>query len=282
MPLIRSPQGCIHLKSNKSHCSSTAATSVSAHGKPWDGLREPLCYLTVIGLCMSFTSYVTANPGEVASGLAPLWQQAIVRLEVPVTRQENGFTRHFIEHCSATVVTPGPRPILLSAWHCFDGFSAIGPPAVAYMRANDKSELQLIKTGGSMLEDWALLTPLRAFTHSGWIPIATQGPHHDTQLVSAGYAKTSPVAGSREMASEQRQLALDPSCQVIQNANTPPAASSCVAKKGASGGPILGRTASGSYRIYGVISAGDETSVSYFYPSHLLLGTVRELGSSAR
>ena len=280
MPNIRSLRGYIRVKPNNSCCSSTASNLVRALGRLWHAGREPLCYLTVIGLCLSFTSHVTADPRKVTSGVAPQWQRAIVRLEVPVTREENGYTRHFIEHCSATVVTPGPRPILLSAWHCFDGFSNIGPPAVAYTGSNDKSQIQLIQTGGSMSEDWALLTPLRALTHSGWIPIADQGIHHDTQLVAAGYTKTSELAGAQETTFEHRQLALDPNCRVIQNAGTSATASSCIAKKGASGGPILGRTASGSYRIYGVISAGDETSVSYFYPSHLLLGTVRALGSA--
>jgi hypothetical protein len=130
-----------------------------------------------------------------------------------------------------------------------------------------------------MSEDWALLTTQEAIPNAVWIPVSPDGGHQDMRLVAAGFTRADEPPGATTPTTGDRLLALHDGCRLIEAANIPQL-SSCVARKGASGGPILSRTDSGSYRLYGIISAGDGESVSYFYPSHSLLGRISELSSS--
>ena len=183
--------------------------------------------------------------------------------------------RHFTEHCTAVAITPGPNSLFVSAWHCFDDYrSTIMPIQLIDPRSAKRVQMKLLDTGGSMQEDWALLTPDSPFTIDTWIPISTT-PHHIGQpLIAAGFAPQPNQSGDEAV---ERYLLADAACSVIDGSAHPPA-SDCVAKKGASGGAMIALTDSGSARLQGIISAGDGQAVSYFYPAPLLihrLGKVR-------
>lgn len=200
------------------------------------------------------------------------WQRALFPLSIPVTRLTEGRMRQFTEHCTAVAVTPGPNSIFVSAWHCFEDYrSTIMPIQLLNPHSVTPVPMKLLETGGSMQEDWALLTPVSPLTVDTWIPISTT-PHHIGQpLIAAGFT---PQQNQSTDDTADRYLLADITCSVI-DASTHPPASDCVAKKGASGGAMIALTDSGSARLQGIISAGDGEAVSYFYPAPSL---IRRLG----
>ena len=196
------------------------------------------------------------------------WQRALFPLRIPVTRLIEGRMRHFTEHCTAVAVTPGPNSLLVSAWHCFEDYrSTITPIQLIDPDTATPVPLKLLETGGSMQEDWALLTTDPPLSIDSWIPISTT-PHQLGQpLIAAGFAPRPDQSGEDAV---ERYLLADIACSVIDATAHPPA-SDCVAKKGASGGAMIALTDSGSARLQGIISAGDGEAVSYFYPAPLLI-----------
>ena len=202
------------------------------------------------------------------------WQRALFPLRIPVTRLVEGRMRHFTEHCTAVAITPGPKSLFVSAWHCFEDYrSTITPIQLIDPDTSTPVPIKLLETGGSMQEDWALLTPDSPLYVDNWIPISTT-PHHVGQpLTAAGFAPQPDPSGDDVV---ERYLLADIACSVI-DASTHPPASDCVAKKGASGGAVIALTESGSARLQGIISAGDGEAVSYFYPAPSLIRRLSRL-----
>lgn len=202
------------------------------------------------------------------------WQRALFPLRIPVTRLTASRMRHFTEHCTAVAITPGPNSLFVSAWHCFDDYrSTITPIQLIDPRSAKTVHMKLLETGGSMQEDWALLTPDSPITIDTWIPISTT-PHRIGQpLIAAGFTPQPSQSGDEAV---ERYLLADVACSVIDGSTHPPA-SDCVAKKGASGGAMIALTDSGSARLQGIISAGDGETVSYFYPAPLLIRRLQKL-----
>ena len=229
---------------------------------------------------LALSQPLTADPRLVPDPQALYWHSAMVRLEVPVIRSEGGRMRHFTEHCSATVITPGPNTLLLSAWHCFEDYAATQGPIQLFAQHSPDTPLpaRLVVSGGSMSADWAVLTPLTDTVIGAWIPLSPDPAQRGTRVIAAGFAPTTDSGRTNTHAEtpSSRGLMYDPDCLVMA-ANTRPARSDCVAKKGASGGAILRRTASGSVRVVGVISAGDGASVSYFHPTEALITRIHSL-----
>jgi hypothetical protein len=221
-----------------------------------------------------------ADPRLVADPQALYWHSAMVRLEVPVIRSEEGRIRHFTEHCSATVITPGPNTLLLSAWHCFEDYAATQGPIQLFAQHSPNIPLpvRLIVSGGSMSADWAVLTPLTDTAIGAWIPLSLDAAQRGSRVLATGFAPEtdSDKTEAHTETPSSRRLMYDPDC-FVTTVTSRPARSDCVAKKGASGGAILGRTASGSVRVVGVISAGDGVSVSYFHPTDGLVARIRSL-----
>jgi hypothetical protein len=239
-------------------------------------LAQLLRALTVLILSPS----LSADPRLTSDPQAPYWRSAMVRIEVPVIRSVAGRMRHFTEHCSATAITPGPDMLLLSAWHCFEDYAATQGPIQLFAPHSPSNPLpaRLIISGGSMSEDWAILTPLSNTVIGAWIPLSPAPAQRGTRVIAAGFAPTTD-SGETERPPEapsSRALMYDPDC-LVTSATSRPARSDCFARKGASGGAILRRTASGSVRVVGVISAGDGESVSYFHPTDSLASRIRSL-----
>ena len=223
-------------------------------------------------LCSATMTAPAADPRTPLPEHVGGWQRALFPLRIPVTRLTEGRMRHFTEHCTTVAITPGPNSLFVSAWHCFDDYrSTITPIQLIDPRSAEPVHMKLLETGGSMQEDWALLTPDSPFTIDTWIPISTT-PHHIGQpSIAAGFAPQPDQSADEAV---ERYLLADAACSVIDGSTHPPA-SDCVARKGASGGAIIALTDSGSARLQGIISAGDGEAVSYFYPAPLL---VRRLG----
>ncbi len=201
------------------------------------------------------------------------WTRAIVKIEVPIVRSVNGYPRHFLERCSGTIVSPGPFPLVISAWHCFEGYNPLPSPAILRTETGPAA-LDLVATGGSMDADWALLRSTSQWWPNTWIPVSRDRVLTGSRVSAAGFSRSSEASALELDDGREHTLTVDADCRIIQ-AGSNPFASSCVIQKGASGGPIVGRTQSGSLRLYGIISAGDGTAVSYFYPADLLSPLIR-------
>jgi hypothetical protein len=214
------------------------------------------------------------DPRELIRPHADPWHSALGHLEVPVTRVEDGYPKHYIEHCTAVAVTPGPNPLVLSAWHCLDGYQSLLKPIQLRMSGlSSPTPVQLLATGGSMEQDWAVLQPTAPIAGTSWIPLSTQPLSHDIAVLAAGFTEYTTPLDENPI---PRSLVTHRACR-ITNSNQIPVASDCVAKQGASGGAILRRTQTGSLRLIGIISAGDGESVSLFYPSLPLLPQLSRL-----
>jgi len=200
------------------------------------------------------------------------WTRAIVKIQVPIVKRIEGYPRHFLERCSATIVSPGPKPLLISAWHCFDGHEALGSPATL-LTDSGPIALELLASGGSMKQDWAVLRVTVGWVPDTWIPIARERAKQGSRISAAGFSRFSEADFNPTANHEDRSLIIDPDCRVTAM-GSPPLASSCVIQRGASGGAILGRTQSGGLRVFGIISAGDSETVSYFYPTDLISSRV--------
>ena len=224
----------------------------------------------LVAICgFSFAALIArADNAALLEQQREVWTQAIVKIEVPIVRSIDGYPHHFIERCSATVISPGPNALLISAWHCFDGLDLLATSATV-ITDDGPMALELLASGGSMLEDWALLRTRSNWMPSAWIPVSRTPTDRGTRVSAAGFAGPSESERAPADNIPQRTLLIDTDCRVTETGSLP-VATNCVVRQGASGGAILGRTPSGSYRVFGVISSGDGESVSYFYPADLL------------
>ena len=239
----------------------------------------PLLWAGITATC--FLLHTTMSPANTGpdprvklSTLTHNWLNSIGHLEVPVTRYENGLLRHFTEHCTAIVVSPGPTPLIVTAWHCLDGYQSLIEPIRLTLPGDPPVAVQVVASGGSMEQDWAILKAMQPIAGRYWIPISQKPLKAGAKISAVGFGPllTDPVSVANR--DQRRELLADESCRVV-DATFTKATSTCVARQGASGGAILSRTASGSVRVAGIISAGDGHSVSLFYPTWFLLPRIR-------
>ena len=204
------------------------------------------------------------------------WQRALFPLRIPVTRLIDGRMRHFTEHCTAVIVSPGPSPLIVTAWHCLDGYQSLLEPIRLTLPGDPPVAVQVVASGGSMEQDWAILKAMQPIAGRYWIPISQRPLKAGAKISAVGFGTllTDPVSVANR--DHRRELLADESCRVV-DATFTKATSTCVARQGASGGAILSRTASGSVRVAGIISAGDGHSISLFYPTWFLLQRIRTL-----
>jgi hypothetical protein len=160
-----------------------------------------------------------------------------------------GYSSHYIEDCSGTLLATEPT-LILTAWHCFDGGQDLTTPAKARL-LGQWIPLKTIASGGSMAADWALLEVtsdktaqlLKGLGLVSRVPV----PEVPAAVSVAGYRKhaTTTTAG--------RTLVIDENCDVIERSEGW-LVTSCDAEAGSSGGPAVSLTPQGIV-VTGVISA---------------------------
>ena len=241
----------------------------------------PLLRAGITATC--FLLHTTISPADTEpdprvklSTLTHNWLDSIGHLEVPVTRYEQGLRRHFTEHCTAVIVSPGPSPLIVTAWHCLDGYQSLIEPIRLTLPGDPPVAVQVVASGGSMEQDWAILKAMQPIAGRYWIPISQKPLEAGAKISAVGFAPVLTDSVTVANRDPTRELLADESCWVIDATSTQ-ATSTCVARRGASGGAILSRTASGSVRVAGIISAGDGHSISLFYPTWFLLQRIRSL-----
>jgi len=189
------------------------------------------------------------------------WQAAIVKINVPVTRWIDGRQKHMNEECSGTLVQ-GRQPLILTAWHCFDGYRDLSKPPRFLWRGQWR-QLRLLSHGGSMQADWALLEiPELKLENAVILPVLLKENTSNASLLLAGYSRDTGLGqGGNELTFEQ-------DCLLLSTGDAWHS-TQCTAFKGASGGPVLS-VLQGQHYVVGIISARDEAGITLFTPVNLI------------
>ena len=187
-----------------------------------------------------------SEPGPLARSIGQLF--------VPAIRYEQGYARHYDEHCSATLVAHGHRPasrLVLSAWHCLEDHRDLSRPVLFQTADGQRIAAQLMASGGAMHADWALLRLSRALPAP--LPVQAAGVTASDPLRMAGFPRHA----------APRVLTFASGCRVTGEDGAD-LRTDCVLQKGASGGATL--TDSATPALIGVISRGDGVTQSIFVP----------------
>lgn len=186
------------------------------------------------------------------------WTRAVVRLETPTRRRGSERTEHRIEHCTATLVRGGARPLLVTAWHCIEGqFDLTRPPRAEI--GGRWYPLQVLAHGGSMAADWAVVTTIDPAPTPAVLTLHTGTLDPGARVTVGGFSRDSKLGAGGQ------HLTYHENCRVITDQHEG-ALSNCLAYKGASGGPVIVSDGSRGYRLAGVISAGDSLARSILVP----------------
>lgn len=197
---------------------------------------------------------------------SPTWLQAVGKLLVPGIKSVDGYRRHHLERCSATLVQSdrARHDIIVTAWHCLERYSDLSKPITFTLLPgfDQAEELQAYRLadGGGMHADWAILR-LEKPVSTLISPLSVNPPdaQDEATIMMAGYSSDSGIGhnGAR--------LSYDPACQITRQSSLV-SDSDCKAYKGASGGAVVGKSAQGQIWLAGVVSEGNGEGISTFVP----------------
>jgi len=214
-------------------------------------------HLLHIGLVVVFAASVnvTAEPSK-ATGQS----RSLVRLDVPLQRNEQGRRRHFVERCSAFLISiTEQQALLVSAWHCIDGNMTFGKAPMLHL-SDGPVAVETISSGGSMAKDWLLIAaPRAALSHLKPISVSRQPIELGEVLVAIGFGGES-LSGDRY----SREVV----CPVSEVGEL--FTLQCALQKGDSGGLIARRRINGQLEAVGIISSGDSQGISVGFALHAL------------
>ncbi len=225
-------------------------------------------------LLLSKTGY--ADSQQVFSASSSPWLHAVGKLQVPGQRNQNGHRSHYLEDCSATLVSRDTRSdadIIITAWHCLEFYRDLTKPivftAVAISGESVRREARRLADGGGMHADWAILR-LRRKISSGQIIALDIHPHiadSDRPIIMAGYSSDNGVSNSGDI------LTFDPACIIYQQ-QPHLGDTDCMAQKGASGGAVIQLSNNAEPLMCGVISQGNGEDHSTFVPVNIFRSAI--------
>ena len=219
--------------------------------------QHTMRHLLHIGLVGVFAASfnATAEPSKTTEQ-----SRSVVRLDVPLQRNEQGRRRHFVERCSAFLISiTEQRALLASAWHCIDGNMTFGKTPTLHL-IDGPVAVKTINSGGSMAKDWLLIgAPREALTHLKPISTSHRPIELGEVLVAIGYGGETALGDrySREVACPVSEVGILFTLQ-------------CALQKGDSGGLIARRQLNGHLEAVGIISSGDSQGVSIGFALHAL------------
>jgi hypothetical protein len=194
--------------------------------------------------------------------------RAVGKLQVPGQRYRNGYTSHYLEDCSATLVTlPGrvEADTIVTAWHCLELYKDLSQP-ISFTLATISGELlqrqaRRLVDGGGMHADWAILRlhPAVLAQEVAALLIHPQMADPKRPVTMAGFSR------DKGIGDEGRVLTFDPACAMTAQERGL-GETDCTAFKGASGGAVMQFFDAGWPRVCGVISQGNGQGQSTFVP----------------
>ena len=219
-------------------------------------------------MCLAIAPTVLADdPREVWDGQTSPWLASVGKLTVPGIRIEDGYPRHHIEDCSATLVKASgaaSADLVVTAWHCLAYYRDLSKTILFTLAAPDENPLQRsarrLTDGGGMHADWAILRLDRPMPAE--MAIAISSPvdiADDDKLVMAGYS------GDAGIGDGGRHLTYHPDCRLTA-ASGNIVQTNCLAFKGASGGAVFRTSTTGTVELVGVVSEGDGETTSTYVP----------------
>jgi hypothetical protein len=209
-----------------------------------------------------------ADSRQVFSGETHDWLSAVGKLQVPGQRYREGRKAHFIEDCSATLVTRHGRShadTIITAWHCLEWYDDLSKSITFTVMSISgeplRREAYRLKDGGGMHADWAILRLHNALQDGQVAALVVHPQAADPRqpVTMAGFSKDDGI-GDGGLA-----LTFDPGCAITaQDRNV--GDTNCTAFKGASGGAVVQLSDAGEPRMCGVISQGNGEGRSTFVP----------------
>lgn len=209
-----------------------------------------------------------ADARQVFSGDTHGWLRAVGKLQVPGQRYREGRRSHYVEDCSATLVSrPGrsTADTIITAWHCLEWYSDLSKPiiftAVSIAGEPLQREAYRLKDGGGMHADWAILRLRNTVPNTQIAALLVHPAMADLSrpVTMAGFSKDDGL-GAGGLA-----LTFDADCNIKAQKKSF-GDTDCTAFKGASGGAVIQLSEAGEPRVCGVISQGNGSGRSTFVP----------------
>jgi len=221
--------------------------------------------LAILGWLLILPALALADdPRQIWNGQQPAWLAAVGKLTIPGVKIEQGYARHHVEDCSATLVRHGESrdaDIILTAWHCLEYYRDLSRPIVFAINDRDGNPLRRtarrLVDGGGMHADWAIMRLDRALPGELATPIVT--------TAAASYSITlAGFSGDPGLGNAGAHLTYHANCSIIGEDRSA-LSTDCIAFKGASGGAVFGVRAKEA-QLLGVVSEGDGETVSTYVP----------------
>ncbi len=208
--------------------------------------------MTLARLCLILVATLTLLKGPSSQAeLAPpplALTDSVVEIEVDVIRREQNQPRHHLERCSGVLIRQQGAIRVLSAWHCFDGYENLAKPPRVHFKGQ-LATARLLRTGGSMANDWAILALTAPLEGVAPLPLASDA---DKAIRMRGQAVGFPRNTNADNTSTLQHSA---SCEVIGRFKGW-WSTQCQAIEGMSGGPFVTLSPEGPV-LSGIVSARD-------------------------
>jgi len=220
-----------------------------------------LTIFVVFGL----TAIAPTSRAETLEKASDIAVTSVGKLLVPGQRYENGYTRHYNESCSGTLVSmdtlAATSTLVISAWHCLEFYHDLSRPVRFKAAGGETRSATLIASGGGMDSDWALLRLDAPLPRPAIL--SAQADTGGNVSTAAG-TNTLMMAGYPRGDSEKPHTLETASGCYATGVDGADVRSNCVLKKGASGGGVFSDREQQQY--LGVISRGDGESQSIYVP----------------
>ena len=223
---------------------------------------------TAAFLCLvAGTTALAEDPRRVWDGGGPAWLVAVGKLTVHGVRIEDGYPRHLIEDCSATLVRAAgdaSADLIVTAWHCLAYYRDLSKPILftpgGGQAISRQRSARRLADGGGMHADWAILRLDRPLPGELAIVIAgATATRPGDSLVMAGFS------GDAGKGDSGRRLTYHSDCRQTSG-GAGVVHTDCLAFKGASGGGVFLASTAGAADLVGVVSGGDGETTSTYVP----------------
>lgn len=227
-----------------------------------------VCLIAVWLLSTGAVAAVAADSRLVFSGETHGWLRAVGKLQVPGQRHRAGHQSHYVEDCSATLVTRYGRSqadTIITAWHCLQWYGDLSKSITFTIESISGEPLQRqayrLEDGGGLHADWAIMrlhNPVQAGEVAALV-VHPEAADPGQPVTMAGFSKDDGIGALGLV------LTFDPACAITAQ-DRHLGDTNCTAFKGASGGAVIQLSDAGEPRMCGVISQGNGEGRSTFVP----------------